>query len=146
MTKKSVAARFFRAETRKFTETEDVKLRKLVAEWGTDDWALVARHMGGGRTTRQCRERWQNYLRPGIVNGPWTKEEEDLLVLKYSEIGPLWQTIQQFFPTRTDIDIKNRWQKRQRRLRLTTPQAFLTPSFTPSDLDEWDNWDWEAYP
>jgi hypothetical protein len=140
------SGRFFRAETHKFTGPEDAKLKSLVEKWGTQDWPLIARHMGGGRSTRQCRERWQNYLRPGIVNGPWTKEEEDLLVEKYAEIGPLWRNLQQFFPTRTDIDLKNHWQKRQRRMRHNGPQAYLAPTFTLPGADDWENWDWERDP
>jgi hypothetical protein len=106
--------------------------------------------MGGGRTTRQCRERWQNYLRPGIQNGPWTKAEEDLLVQKHAELGPVWRTIQQFFPNRTDIDLKNCWQRRQRRLRLTGPQAHLTPNVPAAPIqaqsDEWESYETEWYP
>jgi hypothetical protein len=110
-----------RAMLSKFTEAEDTKLRSLVHEWGTANWRQIADKMGGGRTTRQCRERWQNYLRRDIINGPWTAEEEELLVEKYGEYGPIWRTIQTFFPNRTDIDIKNCWLRRQRRLRRTTP-------------------------
>jgi hypothetical protein len=146
-----LSSRFFRAETYKFTKADDLRLRSLVRELGTQDWALVARRMGGGRTTRQCRERWQNYLRPDIKNGPWTKEEEDLLVQKHAEFGPLWRTLRQFFPNRTDIDIKNCWLRRQRKLRLTVPQADLALPVVAAIVqseseDEWDDYEVADYP
>lgn len=100
----------------KFTQEEDEKLSKLVQTFGTSDWISISYQMPG-RNSRQCRDRWQNYLSPEVVNGPWTAEEEDLLVKKYNEFGPSWKQIATFFPTRTDINIKSRWHLRERRLK-----------------------------
>jgi hypothetical protein len=44
----------------KFPEDEDSQLRSLVEEIGTTDWDHIAISMGGQRTKRQLRERWQN--------------------------------------------------------------------------------------
>lgn len=98
-----------------FTENEDKILRKLVKKYGTYDWQLISNHLPG-RNPRQCRDRWKNYLSPEVVNGPWTKDEERLLVVKYEEFGPCWKKIAEFFPTRSDINIKSRWNMMQRRL------------------------------
>ena len=100
----------------KFTPEEDNILKQLVNVIGTNDWQSIARHMKG-RNSRQCRDRWQNYLSPDVVNGPWTDEEEELLVQKYNEFGPSWKLIATFFPTRTDINIKSRWHLRERRIK-----------------------------
>jgi hypothetical protein len=105
----------FREPICKFSVDEDTKLRSLVARFGTSEWSRIAREITG-RSARQCRERWQNYLRPDINNAAWTKEEEDLLVAKYSEYGPCWRVIASFFHSRTDINVKNYWNRRQRRL------------------------------
>jgi hypothetical protein len=43
---------------------------------------------------------------------------------KHSEYGASWKRIAAFFPTRTDINIKSRWQLIQRRLRKETPPDF----------------------
>jgi hypothetical protein len=58
-----------------------------------------------------------NYLSPAVGNGPWTPEEEQLLFLKYNEIGPLWRRIALFFTGRTDINVKSRWNLIQRRMK-----------------------------
>lgn len=91
-----------------FTDKEDEQLKKLVIEYGEHDWKTIAENLGT-RTPRQCRERYRNYLMPGIVNGPWTVEDDMLLYQKYLEIGPHWTIISQFFPSRSEINIKNRW-------------------------------------
>jgi hypothetical protein len=88
----------------------------VAANFGTGDWWRVARHIPG-RNARQCRERWENYLCPSIRNAPWTPEEEQLLLQKYSEIGPMWKQIASFFSARTAINVKSRWRLIQRRMR-----------------------------
>lgn len=100
----------------KFTQNEDELLKRLVENFGINDWQTISRQMPG-RNARQCRDRWQNYLSPEVVNGPWTYEEEELLVKKYEELGPSWKLIATFFPSRTDINIKSRWNLRERRLK-----------------------------
>ncbi|KAK8881749.1 hypothetical protein M9Y10_044385 [Tritrichomonas musculus] len=91
-----------------FSYEEDEQLKKLVEQFGDKDWKFIARKMPG-RSTRQCRERYKNYLSPDIKNGPWTKEEDDLLKEKYNEYGPHWSSISKFFKSRSDVNIKNRW-------------------------------------
>jgi hypothetical protein len=56
-----------------------------------------------------------NYLAPNVVNGPWTAEEEQLLVRKYKQFGPSWKRIATCFNGRTDINVRNRWLLMQRR-------------------------------
>ena len=52
------------------------------------------RYLGGKRTDVQCLHRWQKVLRPGLVKGPWTKEEDETIIqciaqgiTKWSEIA-----------------------------------------------------------
>ncbi|OHS94628.1 hypothetical protein TRFO_11014 [Tritrichomonas foetus] len=92
----------------KFTKEEDEKLLSLVKQYGKSCWNFVAQNMNG-LTARQCRERYKDYLSPGIRNEVWTLEEEKLLQQKYSEYGPKWTTIAKFFDSRTDVNIKNHW-------------------------------------
>jgi transcription factor MYB, plant len=51
-------------------------------------WKIVAERMNNGRTSKQCRERWASYLRPGIKKGKWTYAEEQLIMEMYSTLGP----------------------------------------------------------
>ena len=92
----------------KFDKSEDEKLKRLVNKFGQDDWNLIANKMKG-RSVRQCRERWLNYLDPNLNKGVWTEEEDKLLYEKFNEIGRRWKVIASFFENRTDINVKNRW-------------------------------------
>ena len=44
----------------------------------------------GGRTYKQCRERFTNY---GLNCGPWTKEEKKNLLEMHGKIGNKWAEI-----------------------------------------------------
>lgn len=99
-----------------FTKEEDNLLKKMVEKYGDGNWEFISKKIPH-RNSRQCRDRWFNYLSPKIINIPWTKEEDDLLVKKYEELGPFWKKIATFFPNRTDINIKSRWNLRERRLK-----------------------------
>jgi hypothetical protein len=100
---------------RKFSAAEDMKLREVVEEFGSTDWACVAAHMAP-RNARQCRERWTNYLNPSRVNAPWTAAEDSLLEQKFGEFGTKWQSIADHFPGRSKNDIKNHWIAKQKNL------------------------------
>jgi hypothetical protein len=51
----------------RWTTDEHDKLAFLVGKWGSEkNWAKVAEEMPG-RTGKQCRERWLNHMKPGIV-------------------------------------------------------------------------------
>lgn len=92
----------------KFTQEEDDKLKELVEKMGSRKWESIAKEMPG-RTGRQCRDRYQNYLTPGFFNGQWSSEEDYMLRLKYMELGPQWSKISLFFKSRSPNSLKNRW-------------------------------------
>lgn len=100
----------------KFTPEEDTKLSDLVREYGSDDWPQIARLMPG-RNARQCKDRWNNFLSPAVVNGPWTEEEEATLCTRFAMLGNSWKLIATFFPGRTEINVKSHWQMMQRRIK-----------------------------
>jgi hypothetical protein len=102
----------------KFTKEEDVLLRKLVFQFGEDVWPQVAQHMRN-RNSRQCKERWNNYLSPNISTEPWTPDEDSLLQQKIRELGQKWVQIATFFPARTDVNVKNRFNLLSRRSKRT---------------------------
>ena len=91
----------------KFTAEEDRLLESLVNELGTHAWKKVSARMKT-RSTRQCRERYTNYLAPNVTNGPWTAAEDALLEQKVQEMGQKWSKIASFFEGRSDVNIKNR--------------------------------------
>jgi hypothetical protein len=94
----------------KFTPAEDARLRGIVERLGCRNWTAVASLMGD-RDARQCRERWTNYIDPGLRNSPWTSSEEALLEEKFAIYGSQWHTLGAFFPNRSKNQIKNHWQR-----------------------------------
>jgi Myb-like DNA-binding domain len=64
-----------RASTGKWTAGEDNMLRAAVKEFGGKYWKKIAERLHD-RTDVQCLHRWQKVLRPGLVKGPWTPEED----------------------------------------------------------------------
>lgn len=91
-----------------FTEDEDEKLKNLVKTYGTRKWSLISSLMDG-RSSRQCRDRYFNYLVPGYFKGEWSNEEDDLLTNLYSQYGSKWSLLKKYFPGRTPNSLKNRW-------------------------------------
>lgn len=91
-----------------FTSEEDEKIKILVKQYGTHQWSIISSFLPG-RSPKQVRDRYSNYLVPGYFQGEW-KNEEDLLLRKlYNQYGPKWSYIQQYFPRRSKNSIKNRW-------------------------------------
>lgn len=93
---------------RKFTPEEDERLRNIVLRKGPKKWQQIALEMPG-RSARQCRDRYQNYLVPGFLNNQWTKQEDELLIRKYKEYGSQWSKMTRFFEHRNANSLKNRW-------------------------------------
>lgn len=91
-----------------FTPDEDEKLKHLANKYGTRSWSLISTYLEG-RTPKQCRDRYSNYLFPGFFKGEWTNEEDCLLFKLYNEFGPKWSKIKKSFPDRSSNSIKNRW-------------------------------------
>ena len=110
------------AVRRKFSNEEDEQLKKLVATYGAKNWDKIA-ELIPGRTGRQCRDRYRNYLIPGFFNGQWTQEEDDLLREKFQEIGPKWAKMALFFHGRSANALKNRWNYFVCRNPVTTAHA-----------------------
>ena len=96
-----------------FTHKEDEKLKKLVGKHGYK-WPLIAEQMPN-RDRKACRERYLNYLVPGIEKGKWTEEEDELLLEKAKEFNNGWKKMLNFFNGRTDMQLKNRYHLLQRK-------------------------------
>ena len=79
----------------KWTKQEDSALRKGVEALGAKNWKRIAvEFLGGARSEVQCMHRWKKALKPGLVKGRWTDEEDDTIincikagVTKWSEIA-----------------------------------------------------------
>lgn len=92
----------------RFSKEEDEILKRLVNSQSHPKWSEIARCLNN-RTARQCRERYNNYLRPDLINGPWSAEEEKLLIELYERHGPKWSLISQSFNSRSSVNVKNHY-------------------------------------
>lgn len=117
----------------KFSEEEDERLFQIVREKGTGSWKEIAKHMSG-KTIRQCRERYNNYLAPWISRDEWTQKEDDILISKYLIYGHNWKAISQFLVGRTCGNVKNRFQVITGRLKKESPYNDKKQVILPFDV------------
>ena len=103
----------FSRVTEFFPRLQDNTLREAVKQYGAKNWKQIAECVPG-RTDVQCLHRyvshyllvgphtlglvslvrwsssgrWQKVLNPELVKGPWTKEEDELVVKLVQQYGP----------------------------------------------------------
>lgn len=93
----------------KWTTEEDDALRTAVEEHGAKNWKLISQRLPD-RTEVQCLHRWQKVLKPTLVKGPWTSEEDQKvleLVKKYG--AKKWSLIASNLPGRIGKQCRERW-------------------------------------
>lgn len=98
-----------RASAGKWTPEEDASLRQAVTANSGRNWKKIAAHLPG-RSDVQCLHRWQKVLKPGLVKGPWTPKEDDLvreLVQKYGH--KKWSFIARQLHGRLGKQCRERW-------------------------------------
>lgn len=93
---------------KRWTLSEDLKLKELVAVYGPQKWPHIGKQMQG-RSGKSCRSRWYNHLDPRIRNDVFSDEEEKLLIKAYNEWGCKWSKIARLFPGRTDRQMQRLW-------------------------------------
>lgn len=98
-----------RASMGKWSENEDEQLRHAVKEFGGKNWKKIASRLYG-RTDVQCLHRWQKVLRPGLVKGPWTPEEDSTVIDLVQKHGTKkWSMIARQLNGRLGKQCRERW-------------------------------------
>jgi hypothetical protein len=93
-----------------WTPEQDDALRAAVERHEGKNWKAIAKEVPGNRTHIQCLQRWGKVLKPGLVKGPWTEEEDDLLrnYVPYEQKGN-WVAVAEHVPGRTAKQCRERW-------------------------------------
>jgi hypothetical protein len=126
-TKKSCQSRWWKtldpnidtvtARSENWIEDEDKKLKDAVREHGIKSWKKVAARVPG-RTTKECKNRWCETLKPKIDpaparSGKWTVDEDTKLKDAVQVHGAKkWEEIAALIPGRTGGQCCGMWRKR----------------------------------
>mmetsp|Transcript_19281 Transcript_19281/g.24522 ORF Transcript_19281/g.24522 Transcript_19281/m.24522 type:complete len:692 (-) Transcript_19281:399-2474(-) len=93
---------------RKWSTMEDKKLKAAVKKHGEKNWKAIAEEVPG-RNHVQCLQRWKKVLRPGLVKGHWTEEEDEQLRKVVKAGFKNWGEVALKIQGRTPKQCRERW-------------------------------------
>jgi hypothetical protein len=100
----------FEMQGGKWAKEEDEKLRAGVAQIGAKNWKrIAAEFLDGTRSDVQCLHRWQKVLKPGLVKGNWTAEEDNMVIDCIKAGITKWSEIADRIPGRIGKQCRERW-------------------------------------
>lgn len=86
-----------------WTPEEDQRLQHAVGIFD-QQWAQIAPFMGG-RTAGQCRDHFEDGLKPTLKKDSWTSEELEQLRVLVGELGNKWTEIAKRLEGRSDAQV-----------------------------------------
>jgi hypothetical protein len=93
---------------RHWTKDEDLILTELVQAHGKQ-WGLISTHLPQ-RTASQVAARWEKCFDPSIHKGPFTPEEDQIVVSFVTQSGPRnWPQISSLLLHRSAKQCRKRW-------------------------------------
>lgn len=93
----------------RWTKEEDELLIALVEEFDGKSWKKISSFIKN-RSPIQCLHRWTKILKPGLVKGPWTSEEDHILINWVKTHGQTeFHTCNNVIPGRTSKQCRERW-------------------------------------
>ena len=109
VTSATTTTKKMRASMGKWTPDEDQKLRQSVELNNAKNWKRIAKSLPG-RTDVQCLHRWQKVLKPGLIKGPWTAEEDAKVIALVKLHGQKkWSMIARELKGRLGKQCRERW-------------------------------------
>ncbi|KAF3441924.1 hypothetical protein FNV43_RR15839 [Rhamnella rubrinervis] len=98
-----------RSTTGKWTAEEDELLQRAVQHFKGKNWKKIAEFFKD-RTDVQCLHRWQKVLNPELIKGPWSKEEDEVIIALVNKYGAKkWSIIAEALPGRIGKQCRERW-------------------------------------
>ncbi|XP_044744891.1 transcriptional activator Myb isoform X2 [Coccinella septempunctata] len=92
----------------RWSKEEDAQLKHLVDHYNCK-WDQIAEHFPD-RSDVQCQQRWTKVVNPALVKGPWTKEEDELVIKLVNKYGAKkWTTIARSLNGRIGKQCRERW-------------------------------------
>jgi hypothetical protein len=104
-----------RHKMRLWSPYEDQRLLAGIYRHGIENWTAISKFVGNGRSRSQCSQRWYRGLDPTISKVPWSKEEEDRLVMLVAQFGDRsWTAIASRIGNRSDVQCRYKYSQIQR--------------------------------
>ena len=97
-----------KSNPRRWSKAEDDALRAAVERSGERNWKAIADQVAG-RNHTQCLQRWTKVLKPGLIKGHWTPEEDKKLRELVAEGRKNWGQVAGQIPGRTSKQCRERW-------------------------------------
>ncbi|KAF0717066.1 Aste57867_2519 [Aphanomyces stellatus] len=94
--------------TKRWTKAQDTALKESVRVHGEKNWKAIAERVPG-RNHAQCLQRWRKVLKPGLVKGHWSFEEDKILEVLVKQSCNNWGQIAEQIPGRTPKQCRERW-------------------------------------
>lgn len=90
------------------------------------------------RDAHQCRDRYVNYLVPGLRRERWTPEEDARLIELHEERGSRWSSMVRQFPGRNSRQLESRWRSPvlQRQIQHAAPPSPVTSGAEDYESEE----------
>ena len=92
---------------KKWSKEEDVLLLELAKKFNSKCWKKISSNFED-KTPLQCFSRYKR-IRPGIVKGSWTREEDEKIIEMVDQHGKAWSKISKILITRNGKQIRDRY-------------------------------------
>ena len=95
-----------------WSKADDARLVAAVKKFGNKDWTKIAAHLGTEHDPVKLLNRWNKVVKPSLVKGPWTAEEDRRLENLVMEMGVekvKWSVLANKLDGRQGKQCRERW-------------------------------------